>query len=89
MAFLITVCQIRYNITVEASRHKCRLKLNKERIWTMCDQSKDNVNSTLAKRIKIKINIFGLGDYQTKSVEKLSSESILSLLVKKTLLWIN
>ena len=49
----------------------------------MCDQSKDDVNSTLAKRIKIKINIFGLGDYQTKSVEKLTSESILSLLVKK------
>ena len=42
----------------------------------MCDQSKDDVNSTLAKRIKIKINIFGLGDYQTKSVEKLTSESM-------------
>lgn len=49
----------------------------------MCYQSKDDVNSALVKKIKIKINTFGLGNYQTKSVEKLTSEGISSLLVKQ------
>lgn len=60
-------------------------------IWkgtNMHHQSKDDVNSPSAKmdvekKIKIKINIFSLGDYQTKSVEKATSEGTLSLLIKQ------